>query len=85
MQSNTDAGNGSVSTGSKIVLGALTEKTKQIVWGHLSIHEPKTAEALQKASSNEVIRTLLDEHDASLVIDSQLLPLNIKNQLCYAQ
>lgn len=73
------------SESSTLVLANLTTESKQRVWSYLVEHNQKLASSLQKASEDDVVKTLLDEFDASLTIDSASIPASLRNSLKFIQ
>lgn len=73
------------SESSTLVLANLTADSKQRVWSYLVEHNQKLASSLQKASEDDVVKTLLDEFDASLTIDSTSIPASLRNSLIFIQ
>lgn len=71
----------SVSTSNTLVLANLTKESKQRVWSYLVEHNQKLAASLQKASEDDVVKTLLDQFDGSLTIDITSIPPNLRDCL----
>lgn len=64
-------------------LASLTDASKQEVWRYLATKRKDLAEKLKEAAENPVIKILLDQHDATLVIDAEILPRHLRASLSF--
>lgn len=65
-------------------LASLTDTSKQEVWHYLATRRKDLAAKLQEAADNPVIKVLLEQHDATLVIDAEILPRQLRASLTFA-
>lgn len=65
-------------------LASLTDTSKHEVWRYLSTRRKDLAAKLQEAADNPVIKILLEQHDATLVIDAEVLPRQLRASLSFA-
>ncbi len=73
------------SRGNNLVLGNLTNESKQRVWSYLVENNQELASNLQKASEDDVVKTLLEQFDGSLTIEITSIPVELRNSLSFIQ
>ncbi len=64
-------------------LASLTDTSKQEVWRYLTNRRKDVASKLLEAAENPVVKILLDQHDATLVINADILPRQLRASLSF--
>lgn len=64
-------------------LASLTDASKQEVWRYLATQREDLAIKLKEAAENPVVRILLEQHDATLVIEANILPRQLRASLAF--
>lgn len=64
-------------------LASLTDASKQEVWRYLTNRRKDVASKLLEAAENPVVKILLDQHDATLVISPDILPRQLRASLSF--
>lgn len=72
-----------VATDGCLRLGSLTDASKQAVWQYLATRRKDLAAKLLEAADNPVVKVLLEQYDASLVINAEVLPQRLRDSLSY--
>lgn len=64
-------------------LASLTDTSKQDVWHYLTTRRKDLASKLLEAADNPIVKILLEQHDATLVISADILPRQLRASLSF--